>query len=671
MLFLRIPAMPGPALAIWLQPLVLDWPLLALMLLAAGALAFLVQRLNRSARERGLAERQFRTLFHAAPYPVVVTSVTDGGIRLANQAATDFYAITAATDFATLALPGPGANGTLATHEVTLAGRDGTRHRALASVRQVELAGESCLLHALLDVTELAQVREKLEDSLAFQAALLENSPLGIGVVRARAFTWANARLGEILASSAEQVVGQCTRSFYPDEASYERFGQVANGEVGSGRRFTGELQAVRTDGKPILVQASGQLLDHARPEKGTIWIYEDITERRAMEQALLHSKDTFHQAQKAESLTLMAGGIAHDFNNILQILQDNLELGRGLPWGSPRSERAMDRAGEALNRAAELARSLLDFSGRGFRQTEPLRLARCTEDALRALEPIRPAGIGLELEIPPSLPELEGDAGQITQVLLAFLTNGLEAMGARGSLKLRVRPWTGPAPDWVCAPVRVPELLLEIEDDGPGMDRQTLDRAFDPFFSTKSRGRGLGLPAALGILKAHGAGLSIHSAPGQGCRVTLALVAADVAAVAVPEAPAAVRPEATTVLLVDDEPLLRETIREILEEHFGLRVLEARDGQDALEVYDAHAGAIALILMDATMPRMGGIEAFEVIRGRHPGARALLCSGYSEALGNRTAEEHGFLGFLAKPYRISQLQETLTAFGVLPTPVP
>jgi len=202
--------------------------------------------------------------------------------------------------------------------------------------------------------------------------------------------------------------------------------------------------------------------------------------------------------------------------------------------------------------------------------------------------------------------------------------------------------------------------VCLAIEDSGVGMAKEVLDKAFDPFFSTHRPGRGLGLSAALGILKAHNAGLWIRTAPGQGTTLRVFFpvpgetdpgTSPVVARVAVPAG-------SRGLLLVDDDNDLQETLGEFLRDHLGYRIYQARDGLEAVDVYRREQGAIGLILMDATMPKMNGPDAFRVIRELDANARAILCSGFAEEAGAQVAKEFGFEEFLKKPFTLRMLQE-------------
>jgi signal transduction histidine kinase len=391
-----------------------------------------------------------------------------------------------------------------------------------------------------------------------------------------------------------------------------------------------------------------------------------DMERRLAEAQARLQAADeSLRKAQKMESLGRMAGGIAHDFNNLFQVIRGNLEaaLLKGMDRGEARIP--MERALKGLEKATGLAHQMLDFTGRGFRRSEVLDLNQVVEEGLAELLGLS-AKAGVRFQGAPGLPAIEGDPGQLRQVLAGLVANAREALEATGGTVLITTRLVGPGEAealpglWIHPPPgEGPLVCLCVEDNGAGMAQEVLDKAFDPFFSTHRPGRGLGLSAALGLLKGHGAGVRVLTAPGQGTRFQVLFPAAG------PEAPLRnaappFGPERRTLLLVDDDPDLLDTLGEYLRDSLHYTVLQARDGIEAVEVYARERERIGLVLMDATMPRMTGPDAFRIIREQDPEARAVLCSGFSEEAGARVAREFGFLEFLKKPFSLRVLQEVV-----------
>jgi signal transduction histidine kinase len=391
-------------------------------------------------------------------------------------------------------------------------------------------------------------------------------------------------------------------------------------------------------------------------------------TERRLAEAeaSLKVAQDTLRQVRKMESLGLMAGGIAHDFNNLFQSLQGNLEVAiRKVPGGTARP--FLDKALAILAKASSLTHRMLDFSGKGFRNSEALEpnalVAACL-DNLAALP-----GAEVRFQGAEGLPAIEGDGGQLAQVLTGLVLNAREAQGPKAdpiriSTSLR-RPeadgigegvWIQGPPAWEQA------VCITVEDAGSGMSEEVLERAFDPFFTTRKPGRGLGLSAALGILRGHDAGLWVVTAPGQGTTFRLYFAPLSAGEAEVPSLAAATAgtPARRTILLVDDDEDLQETLGEFLREVLGYPVLQARDGLEAIDMYRNGMDRIGVVLMDATMPRMGGPEAFKAILELNSQAKGILCSGFSEEAGNQTARECGFGEFLKKPFPLKALEEAL-----------
>ena len=425
---------------------------------------------------------------------------------------------------------------------------------------------------------------------------------------------------------------------------------------------FESEFRLRKKHGGWVWMLSRGQVVtrDSAGRSQRVSGIMTEITELKRAEEAI-------RQAEKAGSLSLMAAGIAHDFNNQFQSLLGNLELAQHGVEASTREGRALARAVEVLRNAAQLSQKILDFTGKGFRQTQrvdPVGLLKEQEAEFRNLLQAFPQA-QFHLELPTQLPTLEVDQGQVLQILRNLLLNALESLqGKAGSVVLdasllNLETSLLEEAGWSERPGPGPHVCLRIMDSGLGMGPDTLAHAGDPFFSTKSSGRGLGLAATRGILRSHGGGLRIVSEAGKGTTVWACFPLADGTPASVPALPEDLQADLRrrTLLLVDDEDSLREVMGEAIREVLGYSLLEAKDGLEALEVYKAHQDEIALVLMDAKMPRMGGTEAFQLMKELRPEVKAILCSGYSEEFGASTAQSFGFLGFLKKPFSLAALE--------------
>lgn len=371
-------------------------------------------------------------------------------------------------------------------------------------------------------------------------------------------------------------------------------------------------------------------------------------------------------QAQKMESLGVLAGGIAHDFNNLLMGVLGH--AGLALEQLSPlhpakRNLEAIQKAGQ---RAADLTRQMLAYSGRGQFVVRNLDLTVQVEEMLHLLEVSLPKTVVLHLDLRKGLPTVSADASQIQQVIMNLVINAAEAIGeasgaitiATGALRVDeaaiqtmllgqdVAPGT-----YVC---------FEVTDTGCGMDPDTISRIFEPFFTTKFTGRGLGLSAIMGIVRGHKGALRVYSEVGHGTTFKMLLPALEAAGEA-PPAPTAESAWAASglVLVVDDDETVRAVARQALERK-GFCVLEAQDGREAVDLVRGQGPAISLVLLDMTMPRMGGEEAYREMRRLHPDIRVILSSGYNEVEAMGRFRGKGLKGFIQKPYGPRELLATI-----------
>jgi PAS domain S-box-containing protein len=389
-----------------------------------------------------------------------------------------------------------------------------------------------------------------------------------------------------------------------------------------------------------------------------------NITERKKTEAALFH-------AQKLESLGVLAGGIAHDFNNLLTTMLGNIEL-CALDDSEGSQERHLGVARECVLRAAGLCRQLLTYAGGGRFHRTPVRLSDLVQSYLGFMKISLPKGVVIRLDLEPGLPEIEADAGQIEQALMNLVTNAAESCGPQGGtlqIRTRLRTFT-PADQSAAVPGMPlepgPCVVVEVEDTGAGMDPATLKKIFDPFFTTKFVGRGLGLAALQGIMQVNLGAVQVCSRPGQGTCFSLWFPVAppvqpveELPAAPMPR-PEAPRPEAAiqgegTVLVVDDEEQVRMVLTLFLRRQ-GFEVLEARDGEEGLAAYRQCGDRIRLVLMDVTMPRMGGAEAARKILEDFPQARIIFMSGYVQDSLEGLPDTGPMGGFLRKPFLHSEV---------------
>ena len=411
------------------------------------------------------------------------------------------------------------------------------------------------------------------------------------------------------------------------------------------------------------------EVLLTAVPWKGkeilhTTW--RDRTEARRAEEQRRHLEAQFQQAQKLESLGVLAGGIAHDFNNLLTAILGNLNLAQfNLNPESPAAP-FLENAERTVLKASDLTKQMLAYSGKGRFVVKLHDVNVVVEEMAHLLQVSISKKAVLRVHLAKGLPPIEADGAQFQQVVMNLVTNASEALGdqegtvaiSTGMAELDADYIASTFPTQPLPPGRY--ITLEVSDTGQGMSPEVLARIFDPFFTTKPTGRGLGLSAMLGILKGHQAGLKIYSEVGRGSSFKAFFPAAPGHAgpAEPPEAPESA-PLAGRVLLVDDEAVILDTIGPALEA-LGLQVVLAHDGIEAVEQFRSDPGGFDLVLMDLTMPRMDGREAFQIMRRLRPGMRVVLSSGYNEQESVQAFAGKELAGFLQKPYTLQALRTVL-----------
>ena len=361
-----------------------------------------------------------------------------------------------------------------------------------------------------------------------------------------------------------------------------------------------------------------------------------DVTRRLRAEEERARIHDKMLQTQKLESLGVLAGGIAHDFNNLLTVIHGNASVALArLPDGHEARE-AIDDILMAAQRAAELTRQMLAYSGKGRFQIVPLDLRQHVAEIGNLLRTSISKKVQLRLEQPSFLAAVQGDASQIHQVLMNLVLNAAEAVGeAEGEVVVRLAEEEIGADGGgdLIGRERLPEgryVRLTVEDSGVGMDPQIQKRIFDPFFTTKSTGRGLGLAAVLGIVRGHGGAIRIHSMPGRGTRFDVLLPAAGARAIAPASSEPAAAPGKGTILVIDDEESVRAATARMLA-LLGYDVLEAPDGEQGVEIFRSRDGGVDAVLLDVTMPGLSGEETLGALREVDPQVRVIFFSGYAE----------------------------------------
>ncbi|MCD4787642.1 MAG: response regulator [Desulfobacterales bacterium] len=397
------------------------------------------------------------------------------------------------------------------------------------------------------------------------------------------------------------------------------------------------------------------------RKHEGTVGIIRDITERRIFEQQKAKLEKRLQQARKMEALGQLAGGIAHNFNNLLMAIQGNTSL-MLLETVSSHSHYARLRSiEEQVRSASKLTAQLLGYARKGRYEVKSLDLNRVVEETSEIFGKAK-MGVTIHKELADGLFATEADESQLKQILLDLYLNAAEAMLDSGDFIVKTSNVTHEdMKDKEYDPKPGNYVLLTIIDTGVGMDKSTMGLIFDPFFTTKhmGMGTGLGLAAVYGIITGHGGYIDVESRKGHGSTFSLYFPASGEKVRKVLRTADEITRTTGTVLLVDDEDIVLEVEKELLET-LGYEVLTARDGKEAVEVYKKKWDKIDLVLMDMVMPNMGGGEAYDRMKEINPRVKVLLSSGYSI---DREAKEilaRDCDGFIQKPCTIKELSEKI-----------
>ncbi|MCK6526803.1 PAS domain-containing protein [Myxococcota bacterium] len=396
-------------------------------------------------------------------------------------------------------------------------------------------------------------------------------------------------------------------------------------------------------------------LLDSGGRPDGALFVVTDVTEIQRMEAEV-------RQAQRLESLAVLAGGIAHDFNNLLEAITGRIAIAReDLPDGHPGTGHLV-AAERIAGRAAALVGQLLSVVRRDPAERRVFDLVRVVQDSEELLETAAGRSVRVSLELPDVELPVQGSPDQVVQVLLNLAVNARDAMGGEGRLVVRA----GPVPEGIAVPGAaggdpVPAAFVEVEDTGPGIPSDLVDRIFDPFFTTRTgpTSAGLGLAVVHGIARSHGGRVEAISPPGRGARLRVLLpLHAPVAALPASGDGGRVAAEAVAILLVEDEPALRDVFTHLLE-RAGYGVVSCGRGQDAIDLFRQHPDLRAMVL-DFQLPDIGGGEVLRTIRRESPGFPTVITTGYAPEEALAPWIDQPGIRYLQKPFAFRRLAEEL-----------
>jgi PAS domain S-box-containing protein len=524
--------------------------------------------------------------------------------------------------------------------------------------------------HRLVREARVARARAEesnaqLRSSEARYRALADNAnDMIIEIGSTLRLLYVSPRQEEVLGLEKERLLGRNALDFpHPDDRDAVA---TAFSHLFESRKPVEFLTRLpHRDGSWRFIEVRARPYETSEGELRAVAVGRDVTDRRRQEEEQTRVEEQLRQKQKLEGLGILASGVAHDFNNLLTSLLGNAQLALlELPDGAP-ARVHLQRVLAAGKRAAELTQQLSTYAGGGAPAFQPVDICKLVEEMADLLQVSISKKSRLRSELPGNLPAIEGDPIQLRQVIMNLILNATEAIGNReGTIRLEAGLLH------VDEAFRAEAVLgkelgedehvfVRVSDDGPGMDAETQDRIFDPFYTTKFVGRGLGLAVALGILRSHRGAIRVESATGRGTTLTIVFPSAPHCEIseALELAPRRHLRTSGTILVVDDEPDVREVATKMLE-WLGFRVLTAHDGLDAVEAFRVHADEIDAVLLDLAMPRMSGEEALDEIHRLRPNARVVLMTGHDAMQQQAQIREAALC--LRKPFNAQELGESL-----------
>ncbi len=536
------------------------------------------------------------------------------------------------------------------------------------SARGINYEGEPAGLGTVFDITERKRVEEELIAEKERLSAIL--TAIGDGVIaldKQKNIILCNKKAFKMLGIKGKGIQNYTHLKF--DEIfklQDEKSGAILPNPVAELLEKNGAIQIERTaflinqEGKKVLIDYSATpILDPSSQIIGVVLAFRDITDKRRLEKELLKS-------QKLESIGVLAGGIAHDFNNFLTAIMGNLSLIRMQLDDNPKLLERVQSAEKAANRAQELTHQLLTFSkgGAPVKKTTDLReLVKDSSDFV-----LSGSNVDYVLEADTHLWAAQVDAGQISQVIQNLIINANQAMPNGGTIRINLENFVFENENKAKLPLKPGKYIkLTIRDEGIGIPQKYLTRIFDPFFSTKQSGSGLGLATAFSIISKHEGHIEVQSEVGKGTEFTIYLPASDEPlekkdSTTVTEILSR-KKKGALVMIMDDEEMIRDIASELFSQ-LGFLAVHAEDGKEAVTLYKKlkeDGKKIDLVIMDLTIPGgMGGKEAVQELLKIDKEAVAIVSSGYSNDPVMAQYKEHGFKGCLKKPFKIDEIVELL-----------
>ncbi len=515
----------------------------------------------------------------------------------------------------------------------------------------------SGLISMAIDVTE----RHKAEEVQAQLAAILQQTPDAVvGTdLDGRIFSW-NRGAEAMFGFKLMEVVGQPKALLAPEDRKHES-NEMA--EIAKAGESISNFETVRVKRNGDLINVSitlSPIKDSRGKIVGISYIMRDITDRKQAEESLRHHEEQLRRAEKMNAIGRLAGGVAHDFNNLLSVIGGNAEFLLSTLEKDSSQREELEEIQKAVRRGAELTKQLLVFGQKQVSQPQPVNLNELSAEMNKMLKRLIDANVDLAIIQDKDLKPILADPGQIQQIILNLVLNARDAMPQGGNLIIETKNLDGGDLEKEVRPT-LPAgsfVRLSVTDTGTGMAPEIQKHIFEPFFTTKAgKGTGLGLATVYGLVSKWSGHIFVHSSPGMGTTFTLyfpAMLSVE-GFQAKPKQIALIPQGSETVLLAEDEEPVRKVLVRTLEK-YGYRVLEARNGVDAVQKSWDYKGPIHLLLTDTIMPKMNGKELADELKKSRPKMKVVFISGYPKEVLSQQGVLHAGIHLIQKPFKLEDL---------------
>lgn len=559
---------------------------------------------------------------------------------------------------------------------VVLAATIARRRRAEKRLRRLHVTLEHKVAdrtRELKDAKALAEKnsRELMKTSTEMQL-ILDNSPVGIVFSGTdRIIKRVNAEIVRISGYGHDELVGKSTRRFFVSDEDFEALGKNAYPVLMKDNVYETDMRLRKKDGNELWCHMQGRLIFGQDETPGVIWIIEDISRQVAAKEEKLAMAKKLEQAQRYKSLNVMAGAIAHHYNNIMMVVQGNIELLMMAFKRDSAHHRMAATALKSAKKASRISGSMLTYVGQRKMETQVTDICKFITDSRGLLDNNVRDTTEITIYPEPAPLYCDIDPAGLMEAVLNLVINADESIPRDdGRISLRIY---GADIEALDHPVPFSEtdfrkggyVCLEIADNGSGMDQNTVDHIFDPFFSTKFTGRGLGLSVVAGIVKAHKGTMQMRSTPGEGSCLSILMPRVQAP---VPEGvstdlpfPIPLPRFSGTVVFADDNLEVAITGRDLLEK-IGFDVVLASDGQEAVDLYRHNRESVVLVILDAVMPNKSGVDALNELKKTDAAVKIILASGYGEDQIGLDETNVKPDRFIQKPYNLDRLVRVISS---------